>query len=222
MTYTDAQLQSLTADFESASPQAVLRWAAETFGPRLAVVTSFQHTGMVTLHMLQDIAPATPVLTVDTGNLFPETYALIDEVEARFNLNLHRIRPADDVPQDLWRDDVEACCHQRKVVPLREALRGYDAWVTGVRRDQSPTRADTPVISWDNAHEMVKIAPFATWTSDMITTYVSAHNLPYNALYDAGYTSIGCWPCTRPVNEGEDDRAGRWANSAKTECGIHL
>lgn len=221
-TYTDAYLDDIAQSFEDAAPQAVLRWAAETFGQKLAVVTSFQHTGIVTLHMLQTIAPKTPVLTLDTGNLFPETYELINDVEARFQLNLHRIRPSDDIPDDLWKEDVEACCHQRKVVPLQNALKSYDAWITGLRRDQAPTRANTPIVSRDPKNGMVKIAPFATWTADMIDVYVNAHGLPYNKLYDMGYSSIGCWPCTRPVADGEDARAGRWAGQSKTECGIHI
>lgn len=225
MQYMSEQLTELNAQFEDAPPQAILKWVASTFGAKFAVVTSFQHTGIATLHMLQAIAPGATVLTVDTGVLFPQTYALMDEVEALFDLNLHRITSPppeyiDGVP--LWEHDPDACCHARKVLPLQHALQPYDAWLAGLRRDQSPTRAHTPVIQNDVRSNAVKIAPFATWTEDMVLTYIKAHNLPYNELYDEGYASIGCMPCTRPIMPDEDGRAGRWAGKAKTECGIHL
>lgn len=213
------------------SPQAVLRWAAQTYGDRLAVVTSFQPTGIVTLHMLQQIAPRTPVLTLDTGRLFPQTYALIDRLERDLNLNLRRVRAEMSLDEqnqhfgvDLWRRDPDLCCYLRKVQPLEQALAhgGFGAWITGLRRDQSPERANTPIITWDGRHDMPKIAPFATWTEAMIWTYIKTHELPYNPLHDQGYPSIGCVTCTRAVADGEDARAGRWSFAPKTECGLHL
>jgi phosphoadenosine phosphosulfate reductase len=216
-------------DFEEASPQDVLRWASAEFGENFAVVTSFQPTGIVTLHMLQDIAPQTPILTLDTGLLFDETYALMDEIEARFDLHIQRIQPVQTVDEQaqehgdaLWERDANQCCYLRKVLPLKNALKGYSAWATGLRRDQSPLRAKVPIVSWDKQHELVKIAPFATWTEDMIWLYMNTYDLPYNKLHDQGYPSIGCWPCTNPVQEGQDTRAGRWAGTRKTECGIHF
>lgn len=209
-------------EFESASPQTILRWGVERFGMEMAVVTSFQKTGIVTLHMMQDIAPKIPVLTVDTGNLFPETYAFIDEVEALFNLNLHRIYPAADAQSNQWEYDIEGCCHTRKVIPLKHALESYQAWIAGVRRDQGPSRANAPIIKLDPGSGLVKLAPFANWTAEMIDLYIATHDLPVNPLHAQGYPSIGCVPCTRPVEDGEDVRAGRWAGTNKTECGIHL
>jgi phosphoadenosine phosphosulfate reductase len=219
-------IATLDKQFEGASPQAILRWAADTFGDRLAIVTSFQLTGMVTLHMMREIAPRTPVVTVDTELLFPETYEFIDRVEREFDLNLIRAKP-DHAPvclngKLLWAQEPDRCCEMRKVQPLDRALKSFDAWITGVRRDQSPTRANAPIIQWDEKHEMAKLSPFATWTSDMIDTYIEVHDVPYNPLHDQGYPSIGCYPCTRPVKQGEDARAGRWTGHAKTECGIHL
>ena len=215
--------------FETASPQDILRWATDEYQTRLAVVTSFQPTGIVTLHMLQSIAPQTAIMTLDTGFLFPETYTLIDQVEAKFNLNLTRVKPAMTPDQQasrygdkLWQRDPDECCHIRKTVPLKQALHGFDAWITGLRRDQSPHRASTPVISWDERNNMVKICPFANWTEEMIWTYTYAHNLPYNTLHDQGYPSIGCTHCTRAVQPGEDARSGRWVGRQKTECGIHV
>lgn len=217
-------------DLQNAPPRDILRWALDAYRGRLAVVTSFQPTGIVTLHMLRDLAPGVPVLTLDTGNLFPETLALMDRLEREWRLNLVRIRPrqtldeqAHDYGEALWRTQPDLCCHLRKVAPLSEALTGYDAWVTGIRRDQSDGRAETPVLGWDARNHKVKVAPFALWTDTMIWTYIHAHDLPYNPLHDRGYPSIGCTHCTQPVAPGETDpRAGRWANLPKTECGLHL
>ncbi len=229
MQVTPEMITGLASEFENAYPQEVLSWAVDTFGAQLAVVTSFQPTGIVTLHMLSEIAPRVPVLTLDTGLLFPETYALIDEVENRFDLNLIRIYPAQTVTQQaaehgaaLWERDPDRCCGLRKTAPLDAALAGFDAWITGLRRDQSQGRGATPVISWDKKHSMVKLSPFATWTEDMIWTYIQAHELPYNELHDQGYPSIGCSVCTQCPDSSADLRAGRWVNHVKTECGIHL
>jgi phosphoadenosine phosphosulfate reductase len=224
----EVQLQA--AEFESASPQDVLRWAAQTYGNRLAIVTSFQPTGIVTLHMMSEIAPDTPVLTLDTGLLFPETYDLMDKLERQLNLNLIRVRPAQTVAQQaeshgaaLWDRDPDLCCHMRKSVPLGEALEGYDAWVTGLRRDQAQGRAGTPIVTWDKKYQKAKLSPFATWTEQMIWTYLTAYELPYNPLHDQNYPSIGCYTCTHAVDpDVQDKRAGRWVNRSKTECGIHV
>jgi phosphoadenosine phosphosulfate reductase len=203
-------------------PQLVLAWAAQTFGDALAVVTSFQKTGVVTLQMLRDVAPNVTVLTLDTGNLFPETIAYIDQLQADWNLNVVRVHPPAKIPADMWQYNVDACCELRKVEPLNVALQGgFRAWVAGVRRDQSAGRMNVPVAKYDH-RGLVKLAPFANWTGEMIDDYITAHDLPVNPLYAQGYTSIGCAPCTQLVNGDEDERAGRWRGTAKTECGIHL
>mgnify|MGYP002713104736 CR=1 FL=1 len=217
--------------FEHEAPQAILRWAVENFGDRLAVVTSFQPTGIATIHMLNEITDHFNVVTLDTGLLFPETYQLMDDVEALFpSMNLIRVKPEYTIEEqrekyggvDLWQENPNLCCNIRKVIPLDNELKNYDAWITGLRRDQSSTRADTPIVSKDRKRpHMTKICPFATWTAEMLEIYIQAHELPYNALHDQGYTSIGCYPCTRAIEPGEDVRAGRWANSNKIECGIH-
>lgn len=223
------ELTELNAQFEDRSPQDVLKWAFDTYGDNFAVVTSFQPTGIVTLHMLSEIAPKTPILTLDTGLLFTETYALMDDLESRLNLNLHRITAEFTVAQQatahgdkLWEHDPDRCCDMRKTVPLKNALEGYSAWVTGLRRDQSSTRAYTPFVTWDSRNNMMKLCPFATWTEEMIWTYIHAYELPYNDLHDRGYPTIGCYPCTQAVLDGDDPRAGRWSNHNKTECGIHF
>lgn len=222
------EIAALQSQFESASPQEILQWGVDFFGPAITLVTSFQPTGIVTLHMLQSIAPKMPVITVDTGLLFPETYALTDALERLFRLCLYRAKANLSLEEQarlhgerLWKRDPDQCCTLRKVHPLNAALKGYAAWITGLRRDQSPQRAETPIISWDERHQMLKLCPFANWTHSMIWTYLQAHDLPYNALHDLSYPSIGCFPCTTPTS-AEDPRAGRWANHAKTECGIHL
>ncbi len=230
MTVFEDQLSELNASFEDAYPQEVLRWAAESFGDRLAVVTSFQPTGIVTMHMLSEIAPKTTVLTLDTGLLFPETYALMDELEQRLNLRLIRVRPNQTVEQqsrthgaNLWEHDPDKCCNMRKTIPLGRVLGGYDAWITGLRRDQSNGRRATPMVSWDSKNGKVKLSPLATWNEEMIWAYIHAHELPYNPLHDQNYSSIGCYPCTQPVApDSPDKRAGRWSGHVKTECGIHV
>jgi phosphoadenosine phosphosulfate reductase len=220
---------ALQQRFEKAYPQDILRWAAQIYGQKLVVVTSFQPTGIVTLHMLSEIAPDTPVVTIDTGLLFPETYALMDELEARLNLKIIRAQSEITVEHQeqlygdkLWERQPDFCCHLRKTKVLQSTLLNYDAWITGLRRDQSNERADVPIISEDRRFGLMKLSPFATWTEDMIWTYINAYELPYNPLHEQGYPSIGCFPCTQPVLEGQDQRSGRWANRAKTECGIHV
>jgi phosphoadenosine phosphosulfate reductase len=226
---TSAELHELNEKFEQAAPQDILRWAAQTYGEKLTVVTSFQPTGIVTLHMLSQIAPKTAVLTLDTEVLFPETYALMDEMEQRFNLNLIRVKPALTLAQQaeqhgaaLWERDPDNCCQIRKVAPLGPALAGYDAWITGLRRDQSG-RGKTPIVSWDEKYQKVKLCPYATWTEDMMWIHIEAYELPYNALHDQNYPTIGCNTptCTQPVAPGADERSGRWVRHQKTECGLH-
>jgi phosphoadenosine phosphosulfate reductase len=214
---------------EGAYPQQVLRWAVETFGDKLAIVTSFQPTGIVTLHMLKEITPNLNVFTLDTGLLFPETLRLMDELELLLDIQVNRVKPDLTLAQqarhygsNLWEKDPDRCCHIRKTVPLKQALDGYGAWITGLRRDQSEGRSETPIVSWDARNGMVKISPLATWTEQMIWTYIEAYELPYNSLHDRGYPTIGCYTCTHAVAEGQDSRAGRWVGSAKTECGIHV
>lgn len=219
---------ALNRQFENTKPQDILAWAAATYDHHLTVVTSFQPSGLVILHMLREIAPDLTVLTIDTGLLFPETYALIDQWEREFGLRLVRVRAAQTVEQQasvygdaLWERDPNLCCKLRKTIPLGEALCSYKAWITGIRRDQSETRRSTALIAWDTKYDKVKLSPLATWTEEMVWTYIRAYDLPYNSLHDQRYLSIGCQPCTRAVAPGEDARAGRWSGQGKTECGIH-
>lgn len=217
-------LQELQSKYNKAYPQEVLRYAVDTYGDGLAVVTSFQITGIVTLHMLREITDDVQVFTLDTGLLFPETYQLMEELEEKLDIQIQRVKPDLTIPQQarkhgslLWETNPDNCCQLRKTIPLTNILSNYDAWITGLRRDQSPTRANIPVIDWDERYNLVKLCPFANWTEDMLWTYINAYELPYNSLHRRGYSSIGCYTCTRPAI----GREGRWANKAKTECGIH-
>lgn len=222
---SEFELKHYQTELDTAYPQDILKWAHERYGDKLVVVTSFQITGIVTLHMLRQITDNVQVMTLDTGLLFPETYQLIDDVESALDITVQRIKPTLSLPTQarehgslLWETNPNQCCNLRKTIPLHDALQPYSAWVTGLRRDQSPTRANTPVIDWDTRNDMLKVMPFATWTEDMLWTYLNAHDLPYNPLHDRGYPSIGCYTCTLS-GKGRD---GRWSNTAKTECGIHV
>jgi phosphoadenosine phosphosulfate reductase len=228
-TVTVEQISELNAEFETLAPQDILKWAVGEFGLGLVSVTSFQPTGIVALHMLRDIAPETPVLTLDTDLLFPDTYNLMDELEERFSLRLTRLRPALTLEQQeqqhgeaLWERDPNLCCAIRKTAPLDAVLSQYPAWITGLRRDQSEGRGQTPIISWDRKHNNIKLAPLATWTESMVWTYIHAYELPYNALHDRNYPSIGCYPCTAQMSATGEKRSGRWTGHNKTECGIHV
>ncbi len=225
----EADFEDINCYFEHLSLDALLRWNLAMFGDKIAQVTSFGPSGMVILDHLARLSPGIRVITLDTGFLFEETYALWQEVQRRYPIQLD-IRRASLSPQlqaetygpDLWQVNPDQCCHLRKVVPLREALIELDAWLTGLRRDQSFTRVDLPLIMWDTRYTLVKINPLAHWTRGQVWRYVLENKIPYNPLHDQGYTSIGCTHCTRPVVDPSDERSGRWPGRQKVECGIHL
>jgi phosphoadenosine phosphosulfate reductase len=215
---TDEQLAAASASLEGAPAEDVVRWAADTFGERLCLTTSL--TDAVLVDLVARVAPGTEVVFLDTQYHFPETLATLDVVRERYPVKLQVRRP--DVPRDdLWRTDTDACCAVRKVAQLDAALAGKEAWLSGLRRDDSPDRADTPLVQRDR-RGLVKVNPIATWTDDDVALYIELHDVPVNPLVARGYPSVGCWPCTQPVAEGDDKRAGRWAGSTKTECGLHL
>lgn len=225
---TDLQALALRAavELEEASAQEILAWAQETFGPAWCVTSSMEDA--VVAHLAAGVAPGVDVVFLDTGYHFPETIGTRDAVAAVYDVNVVTVHPELTVlAQDakygarLHDRDPDACCAMRKVAPLENALTNYRAWATGLRRDDSPARADTPVVSWDARRRKVKIAPIARWTQDDVDAYVAEHGVLTNPLLMDGYGSIGCEPCTRRLAPGEDARAGRWAGSGKTECGIH-
>jgi phosphoadenosine phosphosulfate reductase len=207
---------------EQAHPTEIIRWAAESFGSDGLVVTaSFEDAVLV--HLAATAVPGIEITLLDTQYLFAETRWLVDELTRDLSLNVRVIQPLADVqPDNRWQADVEGCCHVRKVEPLNRALAGKQAWVTGVRRADGPTRANAPVAAYDIGRGLVKINPLAAWSDDDMALYLQLHELPAHPLADKGYVSIGCWPCTRPVAPGEDKRAGRWSGHAKTECGLHV
>ncbi len=215
--------------FEQSSPRDILRWGLETFGSDLAMATGFGPSGIVLAHHLARLDPKTTIFYLETDLLFPETYALRDELAERLGLTFTPVHSglsldhqAEEHGPDLWARNPDRCCFIRKVLPLRRFLADKSAWVTGLRRDQSPTRAHIGMVEWDQSHGLVKLNPLAHWTADEVWQYIHLHELPYNPLHDEGYTSIGCMPCTRPVAPGEHARAGRWSGSSKIECGIHV
>lgn len=214
------------AELESASAQEIVHWAVQTFGSRFAVASSMQDAVLV--HLVSQVAAGVDVLFLDTGYHFADTLGTRDAVAATYNVNLITLTPRQTVAeQDAWHGpklhgrDPDRCCALRKVAPLDRALAGYDAWATGLRRVEAPGRAGTPVVSYDAKRGKVKVAPIATWTDTDVEDYIAEHAVLVNPLRRAGHPSIGCAPCTRAVAIGDDPRAGRWAGSAKTECGIH-
>jgi phosphoadenosine phosphosulfate reductase len=211
------------ADLDALDAREVLAWAVEHHHPRLAAACSFQKEASVILDLLLGIEPQARFFTLDTGLLFAETYETWRRVEERYGVKVEVYegisveQQAAEYGDALWARDPDACCGLRKVSPLTQALSTVDAWISGLRQDQSPERAGTRKLAWDEAHGVWKLNPLADWTERDVWRYIVEHDLPYHPLHDQGYASIGCVHCTMPGN----DRAGRWAGSAKTECGLH-
>ncbi|MFC9651211.1 MULTISPECIES: phosphoadenylyl-sulfate reductase [unclassified Streptomyces] len=211
---------------EDASALEILTWAVDTFGARFCVTSSMEDA--VVAHLASRVRPGVDVVFLDTGYHFPETLGTRDAVDAVMDVRVITLTPRGTVAEQdaehgprLHDRDPDLCCALRKVAPLEEGLTEYDAWATGLRRDESPSRAGTPVVGWDEKRGKVKVSPIARWTQDEVDAYVAEHGVLTNPLLTDGYASVGCAPCTRRVLEGEDARAGRWAGRAKTECGLH-
>lgn len=202
-------------------PADIVRWSVDHSGLDKVVVTaSFEDS--VLAHLAATAVPGIEIVLLDTQYLFAETLWFAERLRERLNLNLRIIRPLPEVtPDDQWQTDTEACCQRRKVEPLQRALAGRHTWITGLRRADSPTRAEAPAAAYDLTRGILKVNPLVALTDDDIELYHQLHDLPRNPLASRGYPSIGCWPCTRPVAPGEDRRAGRWSGSTKTECGLH-
>ena len=221
--------------FDEQSAEEVLGWALDTYHPRLGISAAFLVEDMVVIDLAHKINPSVRVFTLDTGRLPQETYQLIDDVRSKYNIDIEVQFPDAVQTQALVRKHGMnlfykdqslrlLCCQVRKVFPLEKALSGLDAWITGLRRDQNVTRTNVPKVEIDHAHgDIIKINPIADWSKDRVLAYIKDNKVPYNALYDQGYTSIGCAPCTRPIQPGEEDRAGRWwwEDAATKECGLH-
>ncbi|OUM95083.1 MAG: phosphoadenosine phosphosulfate reductase [Thermobacillus sp. ZCTH02-B1] len=224
----EALIAEKAVSLESESPEAVLKFAVETF-PNIAFACSFGAEDVVILDMLQKIRPETDVFYLDTDFHFKETYETRDRLEQKYGKKFIQVKP-DLTPEEqaaqygeaLWKSDPNRCCNLRKVEPLAKFLAKYDAWITGIRREQAPTRANAKKIEYDAKFGLVKFNPLASWTWDDVWHYIRANDVIYNPLHDRNYPSIGCEHCTRPVKPGEDLRAGRWSGTGKIECGLHM
>jgi phosphoadenosine phosphosulfate reductase len=215
------------AELELAPAEDIIEWAVATFGSRFCVTSSMADA--VLAHLASRVAPGIDVLFLDTGYHFAETIGTRDAVAATLPVNVVTVTPRQTVPQqdasygpELFARDPDLCCALRKVEPLRRALADYDAWATGLRRAETHDRVIAPVVGWDESKQKVKVSPLARWSDDDVERYVAEHGVLLNPLQYDGYPSIGCWPCTRRVAPGADPRSGRWAGTAKTECGIHV
>jgi phosphoadenosine phosphosulfate reductase len=223
-------LARVSERLEDSSPQDILRWAVGAYGEDLTLSVSFGNPeGMILLDMLSRITDKAQVFTLDTGFLFEETVSFREEAMKRYPLPLKVLTPGLSVEEQvarygpaLYSCAPDLCCEVRKIEPQRRFLKDYAAWVTGIRRDQTSQRADTPIVAFDEHFGVAKIAPLAAWSADEVDEYVRRYEVPLNPLLSMGYRSIGCEPCTRPVAPGEDARAGRWPGMDKTECGLHF
>ena len=221
-------IERMSRSLETASPEEILAWAVQTYFPRFTMATGLGPEGCVIISMLAKIEPRVYVFNLDTGYQFRETLELRDRIAEKYGMTIDLQRPELSVAHyeavhggPVYQTDPDRCCHDRKVAVLHRVATGFDAWATGIRRDQGPTRADTPIVRWDKKFGLVKISPLAAWTKKDVWGRILKEGVPYNPLHNQGYPSIGCWPCTRAVGSGEDERAGRWSGSVKTECGLH-
>ena len=227
--FSPEQIAAANAILEGLPPQAVLRWAVRTFYPRLTMGTAFGPEGNCIIHMLAEIEPRVRIFNLETGYQFAETLELRERIKARYGIEVEYVRPELTVAEyeaehggPLYRHRPDQCCYDRKLVPCRQALVGYGAWISAIRKDQTADRGKASLVQWDAKFGLVKINPLLSWTNKDVWSFVLKHNVPYNPLHDEGYPSIGCWPCTKAVQAGEDERAGRWAGKVKKECGLHV
>jgi phosphoadenosine phosphosulfate reductase len=230
--HSDLNVHAQAQAFETASLDEILTWTWKQFGKQAAIGTSYQGSGLVIIHHARKLGLDFPVFTIDTGLLFPETEALKGRLEAFFGIQIEGLKPAQTVAEqqadyggNLWETNPDTCCTLRKVLPLQQKLSHLDVWITGLRRNQSDTRAKTGILElyeFDKLREkhLLKLNPMANWSREAVWEYIRANGIPYNPLHDIGYRSIGCWPCTK-LTGGESERAGRWEGFDKTECGIH-
>lgn len=223
------QLKEASNDLKDAHPVDIIRWGVENVGvSSITLACSFGYEDVALVDMVTRVNQDVDIFYLDTDLLFAETYQVRDRLRERYGINFIRVSPSltldeqkEQYGDQLWKVDPNQCCRLRKVEPLKQILRGYQGWITGIRREQSITRAHTEVIEWDAGFGLVKLNPLAYWTESQVWAYIHEHKIPYNPLHDQNYPSIGCQPCTRAVQPGEDPRAGRWAGTTKTECGLH-
>ncbi|WP_075980699.1 phosphoadenylyl-sulfate reductase [Bacillus massilinigeriensis] len=208
----------------------ILKWAYKEYGEKILYACSFGAEGIVLIDLIHKVNKKAKIIFLDTGLHFRQTYELIDQVRNRYpSLEINTIEPKSSLEEqekwygeELWKHNPNLCCHMRKVTPLKEALTEVNAWISGLRREQSPTRSNVQYINKDDKFQKVKICPLIHWTWEDILNYIKLNNLPYNPLHDEGYPSIGCATCTKPVKENGDSRSGRWVGHSKSECGLHV
>lgn len=229
------ELPLISQRFELQGPRRILAWAMETYRDKLTMATAFGAEGCILLSMMAQLRDdkglqVPDIFNLDSGYQFQETLDLKKRIEDQYSISIRFVHAAETVEEwearnggPVYSHDPQSCCHARKVVPLASAVQGFDAWISAIRRDQTAERASQPVIGMESKYEnLVKINPLANWTKAQVWEYASKHNVPTNPLHQQGFPSIGCWPCTRAVAIGEDDRAGRWSGFNRTECGLHL
>lgn len=222
------EIAKLSEKFENEETMDVLKWALNTFHPHIAFACSFGAEDVTLVDMLVKIRKDVKIFYLDTDLFFKETYEVRDKLAQKYGINFIRYSTemtleemAKKYGAELWKKDPDTCCKIRKVEPLKKALGQLDAWITGIRREQAPTRANAKIVEWDQKFNLVKVNPLAKWTWKDVWNYIHKNNVPYNVLHDKNYPSIGCAPCTAPVKPGEDPRSGRWKGFDKTECGLH-
>lgn len=229
--YSAGELRTLAryaaVDLSGARAQEIIRWAARTFGSRVLVSQSMANTALS--HLVHSVAPEIPIVFLDTGYHFDQTLQTRDDLVNRTGLTLLNITPRQTIAEqdaehgaELWRTNPDLCCKMRKVEPMEELLLGYDAWISGLRIAATPHRADTPVVTFDERRGVIKISPLLHWSDIQLLRYTIENDVPVNPLMYEGYPSVGCAPCTHPVADDEDPRAGRWRGQGKNECGLHV
>jgi len=224
----DEDFTEVSARLEQSSPQDIVRWAIARFFPKITMATAFGAEGCAIIHMIAEVEPRVRVFNLDTGYQFAETLELRDRIADRYGIVVELVGARTSVSEyesehggPLYVTNPEQCCFDRKIVPLKRAIVGYDAWISAIRRDQTSHRKAAGIVERDKKFGLVKVNPLANWAKKDVWTFIMTHQIPYNPLHDQGYPSIGCWPCTRAVATGEDDRAGRWSGTEKKECGLH-
>ena len=228
---SDEELKRLSDSFESRQPWEVLEYALKAYAGKITLASSFGAEDVALVDMMYRIDPEAPLFYLNTDFLFPETLEVRDRIVERYRLKPTQViemkslltpeRQVAQYGEALWAKDPDQCCQLRKLEPLGRVLSGYAAWITGIRRDQAPTRANAGLVEWDRKFNLVKVNPLARWSSEQVWSYIQLHEIPYNILHDRNYPSIGCTHCTAPVLPGDDPRSGRWKNFTKTECGLH-
>ena len=223
MKYDEISLQ-----LESVGPESILKWSVEEFGDKLTMATAFGAEGCVLIAMLAEIGARPYIFNLDTGYQFQETLELRDRIAEKYGIEVTLFGAEETVSEmearlggPIYGTRPDECCRIRKVEPLRKAVVGYDAWITAIRRDQTPDRAQSKIVEWDEKFGLYKVNPLANWSRKQVWDYILQNEVPYNPLFDQGYKSIGCWPCTRPIGADQNERDGRWTGFARTECGLH-